>query len=228
MRKYQIADMPPPLAPALVDKLRKVEVATIGHFRWRGFVSPDLTPVMPVTGTVVGSALTVAIPGADSTLLHHAVSVLRPGDFLVIDRLRDDRHACFGGGVGLAAKVAGAVGCLLDGPCTDPDEIRECGLPTWCRGSSGVTSRLLNNGGALNYPVSVGGVPVLAGDVVLADNSGVVVIPRDEVEEAADEALVREERGRQRRPQIAAGDKLGGLSGATKMVMDDQEQNNGR
>lgn len=224
MKKYQIGPMPEPLDPALVELVRQVEIATIGHFRHRGFVHRSLMPVHPAEGTLAGPAVTVAIPGPCSALLHHAVGLLRPGDFLVIDRLGDDRHACLGGGVARAIRRSGCIGVVLDGPCTDPHEIIQEGLPLWCRGVSSITTRILDLGGSLNLPVGCGNVPVMAGDVVLADATGVLVMPRGEAAEAAEEALRREARTLARKPLVLAGAKLGELSGATRMVMADQEQ----
>jgi 4-hydroxy-4-methyl-2-oxoglutarate aldolase len=216
--KYAMGAMPPPLSSALAEKLAGVEVATIGHFRFRGFAHPALRPLSG-NSRIIGTAVTIAIPGPDSTLLHHAIGLLGPGHVLVIDRLGDERYACFGGGVARALKLSGAAGVILDGPCTDPDEIREIGVPMWCRGVSGITTRLLDLGGALNHPIACGNVPVLPGDVVLADESGVLIIPIDEVEEAASEALVRQERAVSRQPRILAGEKLGDVSGASRMVL---------
>jgi len=110
---------------------------------------------------------------------------LRPGDIVVVDRMGDQRHACWGGGVTIAAKAAGALAGVVDGPCTDLSEIQESDFPVWSRGISPITTRLYNLGGGLNIPVSCGGVPVLPGDVVLADESGVLVLRRDEAEAIA-------------------------------------------
>ena len=68
--------------------------------------------------------MTLAIPGQDSTLLHHTLGLLRPGDILIVDRLGDDKHACWGGGVTVAAKAAGALGGVVDGPVHRPDRDR--------------------------------------------------------------------------------------------------------
>ena len=118
---------------------------------------------------IAGTAVTLAIPGQDSTLLHHALGLLRPGDILVVDRLGDDKHACWGGGVTVAAKAAGALGGVVDGPCTDLTEIEDSDFPMWCRGMSPITTRLYNLGGTLNLPVSCGGVTVSPGDAIIAD-----------------------------------------------------------
>lgn len=218
MRKYEIGPVPDAIDPSLVEGFGRVEVATIGHFRHRGFVDRRLRPVAPLSGTLAGTAVTVAIPGTDSTLLHHAVSVIRPGDVLVIDRLGDIRHACLGGGVAFAIRTAGALAVVLDGPCTDAEEIVEVGLPVFCTGVSGITTRLNDLGGALNRPVACGNVPVLPGDLVVMDNSGVLVLPPDEAAAVLEEAAARQARANRNRGRVAAGEKLGDLSGATRLV----------
>jgi regulator of RNase E activity RraA len=168
---------------------------------------------------VAGTAVTVAIPGPDSTLLHHALGVLRKGDVLVVDRLGDDRHACWGGGVTVAAKAAGAVAGVVDGPCTDLEEIETSQFPMWCRGIAPITTRLYDLGGRLNRPVSVGGVVVMPGDAVLCDESGVLVLPPDEAESEARQAIERQERGLKTQGRVAKGEKLGDISGATAKVL---------
>lgn len=218
MKKYHIGPVPPRVSRELVDAFAAVEIATIGHFRHRGFVHHALRPLAPLHGTVAGTAITVAIPGTDSVMLHHALSVVEPGDVVVIDRLGDDRHACVGGGVAFAAKTAGAIAIVLDGPCTDAEEIVEVGLPVFCRGISPITSRQNDLGGALNLPVSCGDVPVLPGDLVLLDACGVLILPPDEAPEVLAEGQARQARANRNRARIAAGEKLGDLSGATAKV----------
>lgn len=219
MPEYMIADMPAPLPKAIVDKLMQVETATVGHWRHWGFMDRRIQPLLPGK-RVVGCAVTIQIPAQDSTMLHHALGLLRPGDFVVVDRLHDDKHACWGGGVTKAAKAAGAVGGVVDGPCTDLTEIRESDFPVWCRGLTPITTRIYNLGGTLNQIVSCGGVAVRPGDAILADESGVLVLPREEAEATADAAIARQERGRGNEARVAAGEKLGALSGATRMVQE--------
>ena len=218
MKKYHIGSVPKQVDPELIARFESVEVATIGHFRHRGFVHHSITPVVEPGRTLVGTAVTVAIPATDSTLLHHAIGFIRPGDFLFVDRLGDDRHACIGGGVAFAIKTAGAIGVVLDGPCTDVEEILELDLPFWSRGVSGITTRLNDLGGSLNLPISCGNVPVLPGDIVVADASGIVVVPIDEAEEVVEEAIARQARAGRNKHRIEAGEKLGDLSGASRLV----------
>lgn len=225
MPDYRIAPMPPQIPAALVEKLRRVETATIGHSQHWGFMDRGIQPLLRGK-RIAGAAVTLAIPGQDSTLLHHTLGLLRPGDILVVDRLGDDKHACWGGGVTIAAKAAGAVGGIVDGPCTDLAEIEDSDFPMWCRGMSPITTRLYNLGGTLNLPVSCGNVPVRAGDVILADESGVLVLPADQAEAIADAALIRQERGERSQERVKAGEKLGDISGASRMVLEALNQTN--
>jgi 4-hydroxy-4-methyl-2-oxoglutarate aldolase len=218
MPDYIVKPMPPSLDPDLIRLLEQVETATIGHSRHWGFMNRGIQPLLK-RRRVAGVAVTLAIPGPDSTLLHHALGLLRPGDILVIDRLGDDRHACWGGGVTVAAKAAGATAGIVDGPCTDLTEIEDSDFPMWCRGMSPITTRLYDLGGTLNAPISCGGVPVLSGDVVLADESGVLVLGREEARSVAEAALVRQKRGEANQDRVRQGARLGELSGATAKVL---------
>jgi len=217
MPDYRINPMPAPLPQKLVDKLLQVETATVGHFRHWGFMDRRIQCLLPGK-RVVGCAVTVQVPSQDSTMMHHALGQLRAGDFVVVDRLGDDKHACWGGGVTKAAKAASAVAGVVDGACTDLAEIRESDFPMWCKGISPITTRIYNLGGTLNSIVSCGGVAVKPGDVVLADDSGVLVLPLEDADAVADQALAMQERGRVNEGRVAGGEKLGLISGATRMV----------
>ncbi|MFD2238259.1 RraA family protein [Aureimonas populi] len=216
---YKINPMPTQIAAADLELLSQVETATLGHWRQFGFMNRAIQPLLP-RRRVVGTAVTIAIPGPDSTLLHHLLGLLRPGDFVIVDRLHDDRFACWGGGVTVGAKAAGAVGAVVDGPCTDLEEIEQSDFPMWCRGLSPITTRLYDIGGAINIPVSCGNTVVMPGDAVLADESGVVVLSPDEVAAEARAAIARQTAGKGREDQVRRGEaKLGDLTGASAKVL---------
>lgn len=216
---YVIEKMPEQIAQADLDLLSGVETATVGHWRLMGFMDRAIQSLLPGK-RVVGTAVTLAIAGPDSTLLHHATGLLRPGDILVVDRLGDDKYACWGGGVTVAAKAAGAVAGIVDGPCTDLAEIQDSDFPMWSRGLSPITTRLYDLGGGLNIPVSCGGAVVMPGDAILADESGVLVIPRDEVRAVSEEALRRQETGKKREASVRdKQQKLGEMTGASTKVL---------
>jgi 4-hydroxy-4-methyl-2-oxoglutarate aldolase len=216
---YTIRDMPDQMPQADLELLSRVETATVGHWRLMGFMNRAIQPLLPGR-RVVGTAVTLAIAGPDSTLLHHATGLLRPGDILVVDRLGDDKYACWGGGVTVAAKAAGAVAGIVDGPCTDLTEIQQSDFPVWSRGLSPITTRLYDLGGGMNVPISCGGAVVMPGDAILADESGVLVIPREEARAVAQEALRRQESGKLREASVRNKErKLGDLSGASAKIL---------
>lgn len=217
MPKYIVNPMPPAISAEVVALLEQSETATIGHWRHWGFVDRDVRALLR-GHRVAGTAITVQIPGPDSTLLHHALGLLRPGDILVVDRLDDIRHACWGGGVTVAAKAAGAKAGVVDGPCTDLEEVEASAFPLWGRGLAPITTRVYDLGGRMNVPVAIGGAVVMPGDAVLCDESGVLVLPPDEAEAEARAAIARQERGLATQARVAKGEKLGVLSGASAKV----------
>jgi 4-hydroxy-4-methyl-2-oxoglutarate aldolase len=215
---YIINDMPAQVAPALVEKCSRVETATIGHIRHMGFVDRHIQNVLGNRVTVAGTAVTLAIPGQDSTLLHHVIQFLRPGDVLCIDRLGDNKHACLGGGVAAAIVATGCVAVVIDGPCTDAPEIEYHGLPVWSRGVAPVTTRIYDIGGSFNVPVSIGGSVVNPGDVIVADFSGVLVMPADDAETHVDWALAKRDGEPDVHKRLLNGERLGNISGASAKV----------
>lgn len=215
---YLLRDFPPQIDPEILRVFEQVETATIGHWHLFGFMDPGVQTLLKGKH-IVGTAVTLAIPASDSTLLHHAAGLLRPGDIMVVDRLGDTRHACWGGGVTVAARASGAVGAIVDGPCTDITEIEASDFPIWGRGLSPITTRLHDLGGGLNIPVSCGGVAVLPGDLILADDSGVLVLRTGEALRIGEKALAIQARSRTREAQIADGERLGVLSGASAKVL---------
>lgn len=220
MAKYEVNAMPAQISAEVVALLEQTETATVGHWRHWGFVDRGIQPLLRGR-RVAGTAVTVMIPGPDSTLLHHALGLLRPGDILLVDRLGDIRHACWGGGVTVAARAAGAKAGVVDGPSTDLEEVEASDFPLWSRGQAPITTRIYDLGGRMNVPVSIGGVAVMPGDAVLCDESGVLVLPPGEAEEEARRAIARQERGLASQARCAKGEKLGELSGATAKVLAD-------
>lgn len=214
---YIINDMPRQVDPALVEKAGRAETATIGHRRHMGFVDKAIQCVLPGR-RIAGTAVTLALPGQDSTLLHHIIAFLRPGDVLVIDRLGDHKHACLGGGVAAAIKASGCLAVIIDGPCTDLPEIEDLDLPVWCRGVAPITTRLYDIGGSFNVPVCCGGAVVNPGDLILADFSGALVMPAQEAEADIDWALGKQETEPEGHKRLLAGEKLGERTGASAMV----------
>ncbi|MDB5536764.1 MAG: dimethylmenaquinone methyltransferase protein [Devosia sp.] len=205
--QYRAAPRPEPLDQELRALLAGVETATIGHFESTGFITGGVRPVFPAHA--VGRAITVAAPGRDGRVIYMAIDMLEPGDILVISRLDQDEIACVGGGVADAAKARQAVAIIVDGPCTDPSEIVANGLPVWCRGvSAKTTSRHIQLGGEINYPIACGHAVVMAGDCVLADESGVYVAGPARMREMAIRAAARQQQSLAVRRHLQAGHSI--------------------
>jgi 4-hydroxy-4-methyl-2-oxoglutarate aldolase len=216
---FTLNALPPPLDSKLIEKFRRAEPATIGHFRNWGFMDPGIR-AMQSDLRIAGPAVTVRAPGLDGTIVGYALGQVRPGDVLVIDRCGDHRHAAFGGLVAYACKVAGLAGVIIDGVATDIGEVRQYKVPLWCRGLSAVTTKRIGLAGEFCVPVSCGGVAVNPGDVIIADECGVVVMERGQAEAAADRAIGMQEAEGASRKRLDAGEKLPDISGATKVLQD--------
>lgn len=209
--------MPTPISAELVELLEKVETATVGHVLHSGFVDREIRAVLP-NRRVAGTAVTIRIPHADSALLHWLTAVVRPGDIVLVDRCGDDRHACWGGVITNAMKLAGVKAGVIDGPATDFSEIARVELPMWCRGPSSITTKLLGVEGAVNVPITVGGQVVHPGDAVLCDESGVIVLDPARARSVAEKAIAMQEAELVLLDRLRRGEKLPDISGARAMV----------
>ncbi|WP_232471407.1 RraA family protein [Halomonas sp. N3-2A] len=214
---YHIAQMPTPIGPHISQQLLECETATIGHFRENGFIDPAIHSLLAQT-RVVGTAVTLSLPPTDGTLLNHAMRLVRPGDILVIDRQGDDRHACWGGVMTHVAKKLGVGGVIIDGMATDAQTIQELGFPVWCRGISALTTKLAGVGGTMNMPVTLGGLVIYPGDIILADESGVLVVPAQEAVTIASKAIMLQQQEEAILQRVAQGECLPDISGATEII----------
>lgn len=216
---FILRPLPDFLDRRVVEKLVHAEPATIGHFRNTGFMDPAIR-AMQADVRIAGPAVTVRAPGMDGTIVGYALGQVRRGDVLVIDRAGDHRHAAFGGLVAYACKVAGLAGVIIDGVATDIGEVRKYGVPLWCRGLSAVTTKRIGLAGEFCVPVSCGGVAVNPGDVIIADECGIVVLDRAEAEATAERAISMQEAETKSRARLDAGEKLPDISGATKVLQE--------
>src|SRR3954463_11944023 len=172
---FTLNALPPALHARLVQKLVQAEPATIGHFRNWGFMDPAIRAMQPDL-RIAGPAVTVRAPGVDGTIVGYALGQVRRGDVLVLDRCGDHRHAAFGGLVAYACKVAGLAGVIIDGVATDIGEVRKYGVPPRWRGRPALPPPRNPPAGEFCVPVSCGGVDVRPGDVIIADECGIVVL----------------------------------------------------
>ncbi len=210
---FEVQDMPQQIDDQIVSELSEVCVSTLGHLRDHGFALGLVPNKRPVR--FVGTAVTVRIPHMDSTAVHIAVDMLRPGDVLVVDQSGDVQRSCLGGLVAFTAKARGAVGAVIDGCVNDYDETLAYDFPVFSRGFSPLTTRIGGIEGAINVPVTVAGAVVRPGDVVFADSDGVAFLAPDEAVGLGALLKSKEDAEIPARESISGGGSVAEYSGAT-------------
>ncbi len=157
----------------------------------RGALSNDIRPAW-FGARVCGAALTVHCRPGDNLMLHKAVSLAQPGDVLVVSVDGFTEAGIWGEIITVAAMEKGVRGIVTDGSVRDTMPIYQLGFAMYARGTSmkGTTKM---TGGTINHPVVLGGVQVCAGDVVVGDQDGVVVVPLAQAESILERAIAREQ-----------------------------------
>ena len=212
----------------LLDRLRGIPPATIGHILDFGFMDIGLRPIGKRKFTICGPAFTVKAMAIDSTVVHKAIDMAQPGDILVIDRNGDNKHACWGEMTSLGALMKGVTATIVDGPATDVVEIEEMEYLVFSRGISPITTRSLAMAGEINTVVQCGGVSVTPGDIILADDNGVLVLKPEQVAMLVErcEPLAQVEPEKRRR--LRSGEPLAEMSGANRKIAATLEAQAGR
>lgn len=192
----------------MIEQLNAVSFPTLGHFLEDGFADSQLRAMVPGV-KLVGRAVTLSLRGADAIAVNQALALLQPGDVLVIDTGGDLRHAPVGAVTSCAARCAGALGIVVDGVVTDLLELREAGLPVFARGTSLLTTKLHGRGDSpINQPIHCAGVVVHPGDLVLADDNGVLFLDLKTAAQVIEQALASDRVEPQLLERLCAGEPV--------------------
>lgn len=178
----------PQADPEVLAALREIPLSALSDNMHRNIGTVGLHPYhRPVRQTMAGTAVTARSRGGDNLTYLRALEFCRPGDVLVIDGGGDLLNAAVGGILSFYAASIGLQGVVVDGAIRDVAEIREREFPVYARG---VTHRgpYKDGPGEINVTVSVGGMVVNPGDIIVGDQDGLLAIPQDGVEALIDKA----------------------------------------
>jgi 4-hydroxy-4-methyl-2-oxoglutarate aldolase len=205
--------------PDTVHLLGALGVATVHEAQKRsGLMHPGMRPIYP-GARAAGTAVTVCCQPGDNLMLHAAMAVVKPGDILVVTTTSPSTDGMFGDLLAESCRAHGVVGVIIDAGVRDISELTAIDFPVWAKAIS-AQGTVKAAAGSVNVNVTCAGALVRPGDVIVADQDGVAVVPRDTAMEVAQAGEIRRQKEERSRERLRNGELGLDMYGLRRVLAD--------